>query len=67
MKIISVLCFALCAVLLFLAVLQVITRGWGPLDVSVLDFYFVILPIYSLWIAGILIAAGLVVEVAPRR
>jgi hypothetical protein len=43
-----------------LTVTQVLTRGWGPLDVTVLDVYFVVLPRYLLLIAGALLIARLV-------
>ena len=58
MKVIAVLCFAAGATLLFLAAIQLISKGWGPIDISVHDHYFVIVPQYLLLIAGCLIAAG---------
>jgi hypothetical protein len=60
MKLLSILFFAGGLVFLILTVTQVLTRGWGPLDVTVLDFYFVVLPRYLLLIAGVLLIAGLV-------
>ena len=59
MKIIAVSCFALGAAFLLLAITQVIKQGWAPLDVTVLDFYFVVLPQYLLLIAGGFVVAGL--------
>jgi len=66
MKIMGVVCFALGAVFLSLAVTQVLSRGWGPLDVSVLDSYFIVLPHYLLFIAGGLVVAGLAATFAPH-
>ena len=60
MKLLSILFFAGGAVFLISTVTQVLTRGWGPLDVTVLDIYFVVLPRYLLLIAGILLIAGLI-------
>jgi hypothetical protein len=45
----------------------VLTLGWGPLDVTVLDVYFVVLPRYLLLIAGVLLIAGLVSVLAPNH
>ncbi len=66
MKIIAVSCFALGAAFLLLAVTLIIQQGWAPLDVTVLDFYFVVLPQYLLLIAGGLVVAGLVATFAPH-
>ena len=66
MKIVAVSCFALGAAFLLLAVTQVIKRGWAPLDVAVLDFYFVVLPQYLLLIAGGFVVAGLGATFAPH-
>ncbi|HTS09805.1 MAG TPA: hypothetical protein VMP68_29840 [Candidatus Eisenbacteria bacterium] len=66
MKITAVSCFALGAAFLLLAVTQVIKRGWAPLDVTVLDFYFVVLPQHLLSIAGGFVVAGLVATFAPH-
>ncbi len=60
MKILAPLCFVAGAVFLFLTALEVITHGWGPLDVSVLGFYFVVLPRYLLLSAAGCFAAGFV-------
>jgi hypothetical protein len=51
---------------LILTVAQVLTRGWGSLDVTVLDVYFVVLPRHLLLIAGVLLIAGLVSAFAPH-
>ena len=59
MKIVAVSCFALGAAFLLLAIMQVIKQGWAPLDVTVLDFYFVILPQYLMVTAGGFVVAGL--------
>jgi hypothetical protein len=48
MKLLSSLFFAGGGVLLILTATQVLARGWGPLDVTVLDVYFVVLPRYLL-------------------
>lgn len=66
MKLLSILFFAGGVVFLTLTVTQVLTRGWGPLDVTVLDIYFVVLPRYLLLIAGVLLIAGLVSAFAPH-
>jgi hypothetical protein len=66
MKLLSILFFAGGVVFLILTVTQVLTRGWGPLDVTVLDVYFVVLPRYLLLIAGVLLIAGLVSASAPH-
>ena len=66
MKIIAVLCFAVGATLLFLAAIQLISQGWRPIDVTVFDHYYVVLPQYLLLIAGGLVAAGFVATLAPH-
>jgi hypothetical protein len=66
MKLLSILFFAGGVVFLMLAVTQVLKRGWGPLDVTVLDVYFVVLPRYLLLIAGVLLIAGLVSDFVPH-
>ena len=66
MKIVAVLCFAMGAVFMFFTALQVIIRGWGPLDLSVFDVYFVVLPSHLLMIAGSFAAAGLLATSAPH-
>lgn len=66
MKPLSMLFFAGGAIFLMFTVTQVLTRGWGPLDMTVLDVYFVILPRYLLLIAGVLLIAGLVSASAPH-
>jgi hypothetical protein len=66
MKLLSILFFAGGVVFLILTVTQVLTRGWGRLDVTVLDVYFVVLPRYLLLIAGVLLIAGLVSAFAPH-
>ena len=66
MKLLSILFFAGGVVFLILAVTQVLTRGWGPLDVTVFDVYFVVLPRYLLLVAGVLVIAGLVSTFAPH-
>lgn len=66
MKLLSILFFAGGVVFLILTVAQVLTRGWGPLDVTVIDVYFVVLPRYLLLIAGVLLIAGLVSASAPH-
>ena len=59
-KLVSVVLFAGSAVFLILAVALALTKG--ALDVSVLDFYFVVLPRYLLLVAAILFAAGWIVR-----
>jgi hypothetical protein len=66
MKLLSIFFFAGGAVFLILTVTQVLTRGWGPLDVQLLDVYFVVLPRYLLLIAGVLLIAGFVSAFAPH-
>lgn len=66
MKLLSVLCFAGGVVFLALTITQVLTRGWGPLDVSVFDVYFIVLPRYLLLIALCLLVAGFVAAFAPH-
>ena len=60
MKPLSFFFFAGGAVFLILAATQVFIRGWGPLDVSVFDIYFVVLPRYLLLVAGVLLIVGFV-------
>jgi hypothetical protein len=57
-NVLSILFFAGGVVVLILAVTQVLARGWGPLDVSVFDVYFVVLPRYLLLISVALLIAG---------
>jgi hypothetical protein len=59
-KLISILLFAGSAVFLILAVVLALTQG--TLDLSVLDFYFVVLPRYLLLVAAILFTAGWIVR-----
>ena len=59
-KLVSGVLFAGSAVFLILAVALALTKG--ALDVSVLDFYFVVLPRYLLLVAAILFAAGWIVR-----
>jgi len=66
MKIIAVLCFALGGVFLLWTVMQVTTRGWGPLDVSVHDVYFVVEPRYLLLISVALLIGGFVSVFVPH-
>ena len=60
MKLLSILCLAGGVLFLTLMVTQVLNRGWGPLDVTVFDVYFVVLPRYLLLIAIGLLIAGFV-------
>jgi hypothetical protein len=60
MKLVSILFFAGGVVFLTLTVTQVLLRGWGPLDVTVLDVYFVVVPRYTLLISLCLLVAGFV-------
>jgi hypothetical protein len=60
MKILSILFFAGGVVFLTLTVTQVLLRGWGPVDVTVLDVYFVVVPRYMLLISLCLLVAGFV-------
>jgi len=66
MKLLSILFFAGGVVFLILTVTQVLTRGWGPLDVELLHVYLVILPRYLLLIAGVLLIAGFVSAFVPH-
>ena len=59
-KLVSGVLFAGSTVFLILAVALALTKG--ALDVSVLDFYFVVLPRYLLLVAAILFAAGWIVR-----
>ena len=60
MKLLSILCLAGGVLFLTLMVTQVLNRGWGPLDVTVFDVYFVVLPRYLLLIATGLLITGFV-------
>jgi hypothetical protein len=60
MKVLSILSFTVGVVFLILTVTLVLLRGWGPVDVTVLDVYFVVVPRYTLLISLCLLAAGLV-------
>jgi hypothetical protein len=53
---ISIVFFAASAVFLILALVLALTTG--ALDVSVLDYYFVVLPRYLLLVAAILFTVG---------
>ena len=66
MKLLSILFFAGGVVFLILTVRQVLARGWGPLDVTVRDLYFVVLPRYLLLISAALFIAGCVLVFAPH-
>lgn len=66
MKLLSILFFAGGSVFLILTVAQVLARGWGPLDVTVLDVYFVVLLRYLLLISAALLIAGCVSVFAPH-
>ena len=66
MKLLSILFFAGGVVFLILTVTQVLARGWGPLDVTVRDLYFVVLPRYLLLISAALFIAGCVLVFAPH-
>jgi hypothetical protein len=66
MKLLSILFFAGGVVFLILTVTQVLARGWGPLDVTVLDVYFVVLPRHLLLISAALLIAGCVSVFAPH-
>jgi hypothetical protein len=59
-KLVSIVPFAGSAVFLILALVLALTKG--VLDVSVFDFYFVVLPRYLLLVAAILFAAGWIVR-----
>jgi len=59
-KLLSIVFFAGSAVFLMLALVLALTKG--SLDLSVLDFYFVVLPRYLLLIAGVLFTAGWIVR-----
>ncbi|MGA8618003.1 MAG: hypothetical protein WB660_05720 [Candidatus Sulfotelmatobacter sp.] len=59
-KLVSLVLFAGSAVLLILALVLALTKG--ALDVSVLDFYFVVLPRYLLLVAAILFTAGWIIR-----
>jgi hypothetical protein len=66
MKLLSILFFAGGVVFLILTVTQVLTRGWGPLDVELLHVYLVVLPRYLLLIAAVLLIAGFVSALVPH-
>jgi len=66
MKLLSILFFAGGGVFLILTVRQVLARGWGPLDVTVLDVYFVVLPRYLRLISAALLIVGCVSVFAPH-
>ena len=59
-KLVSIVFFAGSAVFLILALVLALTKG--ALDVSVLDFYSVVLPRYLLLVAAILFTAGWIVR-----
>jgi len=59
-KLVSIVLFVGSAVFLILALVLALTRG--ALDVSVLDYYFVVLPRYLLLVAAILFTAGWIVR-----
>ena len=65
MKLLSILFFAGGVVFLILTVTQVLTRGWGPLDVELLHVYLVVLPRYLLLVAAVLLIAGFVSAFVP--
>jgi len=52
--------FAGGVVFLILTVTLVLLRGWGPVDVTVFDVYFVVVPRYTLLISLCLLVAGFV-------
>jgi hypothetical protein len=66
MKLLSILFFAGGVVFLILTVTQVLTRGWGPLDVELLHVYLVVLPRYLLLVAAVLLIAGFVSAFVPH-
>jgi hypothetical protein len=66
MKLLSILFFAGGVFFLILTVTQVLARGWGPLDVSVFDVYFVVLPRCLLVISVCLLITGFVSVFAPH-
>jgi len=66
MKLLSILFFAGGVVFLILTVNQVLTRGWGPLDVELLHVYLVVLPRYLLLVAAVLLIAGFVSAFVPH-
>jgi len=66
MKLLSILFFAGGVVFLILTVNQVLTRGWGPLDVELLHVYLVVLPRYLLLVAAVLLIAGFVSASVPH-
>ena len=59
-KLVSLVLFIASAVFLILALVLVSTKG--ALDVSVLDYYFAVLPRYLLLIAVVLFGAGWIVR-----
>ena len=58
MRLLSILFFAGGVVFLILTVTQVLTRGWGPLDVELLHVYLVVLPRYLLLVAAVFSSQG---------
>jgi len=66
MRLLSILFFAGGVVFLILTVTQVLTRGWGPLDVELLHVYLVVLPRYLLLVAAVLLIAGFVSAFVPH-
>src|SRR5580704_3304932 len=61
-KLVSIVLFAGSAVFLILALVLALTKG--ALDVSVLDYYFVVLPRYLWLVAAILFTAGWILRAA---
>jgi hypothetical protein len=59
-KLLSIVLFIGSAVFLILALALALTKG--SLDLSVLDFYFVVLPRYLLLVAAILFTGGWIVR-----
>ena len=59
-KLMSIVLFVGSVVFVILALVLALTRG--ALDVSVVDFYFVVLPRYLLLVAAILFTAGWIVR-----
>jgi len=66
MRLLSILCFIGGVVLLALTVTNALTRGWGPLDLSVFDVYLVVLPRYLLLTAAGLLIIGFVSAAVPH-
>ena len=59
-RLMSIVLFVGSVVFVILALVLALTKG--ALDVSVLDFYFVVLPRYLLLVAAILFTAGWIVR-----